>query len=290
MGRGYREMENVKMHIIIDIEKCVGCYNCVIACKDEHSGNSWLPYTDEQQKHDQKWIEVQRHERGTAPYSEVCYIPKLCNHCGNAQCMNARPDAVNRRGDGVVMLDAAKSKGDKALVDACPYGMISWNEEFGTAQKCTMCAHLLDNGWAEPRCVQACPLRAISVMNCGDAAFESAANEQGLEALTDAGSAPRVMYRNLYKRNTCFIAGALAYQDGGTEKVAPGAKVRLLMSGQVVAEATTDFFGEFKIDRVPKNSGAYKLEYTLAGFRPCGCEVTVGEESPCLEVMMLTRE
>ena len=40
-----------KMHIIFDAEKCVGCYNCLLACQDEHMDNNWLPYTQQQEKH-----------------------------------------------------------------------------------------------------------------------------------------------------------------------------------------------------------------------------------------------
>ena len=42
-------------------------------------------------------------------------------------------------------------------MDACPYDVIFFNEDLNLAQKCTGCAHLLDDGWAEPRCADACP-------------------------------------------------------------------------------------------------------------------------------------
>ena len=272
-------------NIIIDIEKCVGCFNCMVACKDEHAGNCWLPYTDEQQKHGQKWINPVRHERGSAPFTDICFVNRLCQHCKNAPCEMAAPDAVKRRPDGVVLLDAEKAKGNRSLVDACPYGRISWNEERGAAQKCTLCAHLLDDGWKEPRCVQACPLRALSIVSCEDDEFEQMVKDQKLKPLTDGSNEPRVMYRNLYRYNTCFIAGALAYRDGDIEKAAADAAVKLTSGGEVVAEARTDFFGEFKIDRIPKNSGTYQLACTFEKFEPVSCEVTIGEESPCLDVM-----
>ena len=286
MGGGYRQME--KLRFIVDLNKCVGCFNCMMACKDEHVGNSWLPITDEQQKHEQRWINPEKHERGTAPFTDMCFVTKLCMHCGNAPCEKAS-DAVHRRQDGVVLLDAGKAKGNKALVDACPYGSISWNEELQTAQKCTMCAHLLDDGWKEPRCVQSCPLRALSVVFCSDAEFEKMAGEQGLEPLTDGSNAPRVMYRNLYRLNSCFVAGALAYREGDIERAADGAVVKLSQGGKVFAEVKTDFFGEFKIDRVPKNGGTFELSCSLAGYKPITREVTVAEDSPCLDVMMFEK-
>ena len=295
-------MQKETMHIVIDLEKCVGCYNCMLACKDEHVGNSWLPYTREQQKHEQKWIVHEKHERGAAPFTEMCFVTKPCQHCKVAPCEKAAPDSVYRRPDGVVLLDADKAAGNKGLVDACPYGSISWNEELQTAQKCTMCAHLLDDGWPEPRCVQACPLRALSVVRCGDDEYGRFIETHGLEPLTDGSNAPRVLYRNLYKYNTCFIAGALAYKAGdggaagkggdfpgdGMEKAAPDVSVRLIKDDNTISEVTTDFFGEFKIDRLPKNSGTYTLICSMEGYEPFIREVIVGAESLCLDVMVFS--
>ena len=274
------------MYLIVDIEKCVGCFNCMVACKDEHVGNSWLPYTDRQQKHDQKWINPVKHERGVAPFTEMNFVNKLCRHCKDAPCEKAAPDAVKRLEHGNVLLDAEKAKGNKALVDACPYGNISWNEELGVAQKCTMCAHLLSDGWTEPRCVQACPLRALSAVHCSDAEFDELISAQQLEPLDSGAGKPRVMYRNLYKYTTCFVAGALAYRDGDIEKAAANAAVKLMKDGKLFADVKPDFFGEFKIDRIPKNSGVYELSCSLDGYVPIKREVTISQESPCLDVMM----
>ena len=75
----------------------------------------------------------------------------------------AKNGAVVKRPDGIVLIDPQKARGQKALVQACPYGAIWWNEEKQIPQKCTFCAHLLDAGWKAPRCVQACPTGALSV-------------------------------------------------------------------------------------------------------------------------------
>lgn len=274
-----------KVHLVVDLNKCVGCFNCMVACKDEHVGNSWLPYTESQQKHEEKWINPERYERGAAPYTEVCYVTKTCQHCENPPCEKACPDVVYHRQDGIVLLDVQKSKENKALINACPFGMISWNEELKTAQKCTLCAHLLDAGWKEPRCVQACPLRALSIVRCEDAEFEKIVEFQKLKPLYDGDHKPRVLYRNLYKYTTCFISGALAYKKDGIEKAATDATVLLKLNGEILKEVQTDFFGEFKIDHIPKNSGTFEIEGLMTGYRPVHREVTVGEGSPCLNVM-----
>jgi len=177
------------------------------------------------------------------------------------------------------------AKGDKSLLGVCPYGMITWNEELETAQKCTMCAHLLDSGWDEPRCVHSCPLRALSVVKCDESEFTEIVKGHRLKPLTDGKNRPRVVYKNLYKYDTCFIAGTLAYNDGQVDRAAEGATVELRLNTESLTEVTTDFFGEFRIDRLPKNSGTFELTCSLAGFKDITVNVTVEEASPCLDIM-----
>lgn len=278
-----------KFHMIVDLAKCVGCYNCMLACKDEHVGNKWLPYTDEQEKHEQKWINPNKFERGEAPFTEVCYLTKMCQHCDNAPCAKKFPDAVIKREDGIVILDAAKAKGNKELVNACPYGMISWNQTLETAQKCTMCAHLMDEGWNEPRCVQACPLRALSVVYCEDYEFDKITEQQILKPITDGSNKPRVLYKNLYKYNKCFIAGSLAYMNGNVETAATQANVKLMMNGELLKEMKVDFFGEFKIDKIPKNSGTLTIVCTLDGYKPIKKDIKVETESNYMGCLMFEK-
>ena len=270
-------MESLRM--IVDLAKCVGCFNCLMACKDEHVGNAWLPYTDSQQKHAQNWIEPSRHERGSAPYTDLCYVTRLCRHCDDAPCEKAFPAAVRKRRDGIVLLDAEEAKGNKELVGACPYGMISWNEDLRTAQKCTLCAHLLDDGWREPRCVQACPLRALSIVKCDDSAFAEITENQCLSPLSEGPGKPRVLYKNLHRYTSCFIAGALCFTEDGAERAAVGAKVRLSAGGVPLKEVDADFFGEFKFDGIPCDTGVFRIDCTLRGFKPKEVELSVDRES-----------
>ncbi|MDR1067888.1 MAG: oxidoreductase, partial [Clostridiales Family XIII bacterium] len=135
-----------KLLMIVDVAKCVGCFNCLMACKDEHVGNDWLPYTRSQQRHAQKWVDTIRHERGRAPHTDVCFVTQLCMHCSDPACAKAAPGAIEQRDDGVVLIDVTEARRGKELADACPYGNISVNGDTGDAQKCTFCAHLLDEG------------------------------------------------------------------------------------------------------------------------------------------------
>lgn len=268
-----------KFHMIIDLEKCVGCFNCMLACKDEHVGNEWLPYTEEQQKHDQKWINPEMHERGVAPFTEICYVTKMCQHCDNPPCANKFPDIIRKRDDGIVLIDPQRARGKKELVKACPFGMISWNEELETAQKCTMCVHLMTQGWKEPRCVQSCPLRALSVMFCEDHEFEEVVKAQNLKQLQEGSHRPRVMYKNLYKYNKCFVTGGMSYIENNIEMAATEGVARLILNGEVITEVEADFLGEFKIDKIPKNSGKFQIELILDGYENVTKSFEIKEES-----------
>ncbi len=278
-----------KYHIVVDIAKCVGCYNCLMACKDEFVDNDWAPYTRKQQKHDDKWVNPVRSERGKAPYTEICFVPKLCQHCENPPCGKAAPGAVTKRPDGVVLLDVYKAKGNQELVKSCPFGAIQWNEELKVAQKCTLCAHLLDNGWEEPRCVQACPLRALSIVKCSDTDWEAMAIKDGLESLYKGNHKPKVMYKNLHRYNKCFISGAAAYDDGGIEKAATNATAILKKDGALVESKYVDFLGEFKFDKLAPNSGTYTVEISMPGCKTTSVEVEVAAESPDAGVIKLEK-
>ncbi len=76
--------------------------------------------------------------------------------------------AVYKRKDGLVLIDPKKAKGRKEIVDSCPYGVIYWNDQQGIPQKCTGCAHLIDDGWTETRCTQVCPTGALKLVLAED--------------------------------------------------------------------------------------------------------------------------
>jgi Fe-S-cluster-containing dehydrogenase component len=97
---------------VIDIARCSGCHNCQLACKDEHVGNDWTPYAKPQPELGQFWIKVHENVCGTIPKVKIHYVPKLCNHCRNADCIKACPaKAIDRRPDGFVLIDPGKCTG-----------------------------------------------------------------------------------------------------------------------------------------------------------------------------------
>lgn len=235
----WKELKMGKV-FIVNPAKCNGCRNCQIACKDEHVDNDWSPYAKPQPDTGQFWLLIDETVRGSVPKVCVSYIAKLCMHCENAPCIDAaKNSALYRREDGLVIIDPEKAKGQKAIVEACPYDAIFWNEELEIPQKCTGCAHLLDDGWTVPRCVDVCPHEAIRFGDEEDFVEEIAQSELLIDSREE--DRPRVHYINLPQR---FVAGTII--DLEEDEVVIGAKISIenKENGKVLTTETDDF-GDF---------------------------------------------
>jgi Fe-S-cluster-containing dehydrogenase component len=221
----------------IDVAKCNGCYNCQLACKDEHVGNDWTPYAGPQPEIGQFWCRVQENVGGTIPKVKIHYISELCNHCENATCMAAcTAGAIYRRDDGLVIISPETCTGCGDCMAACPYGAIYFNKALNIAQKCTGCAHLLDNGYKLPRCVEACPTDA---MMFGEEADLQDFIVGATVRLPETGNRPKVYYRNIPGK---FIAGTV--YNPVEKEVIIGARVRATNGGKTV-EVLSDEYGDF---------------------------------------------
>ncbi|MBN2041627.1 MAG: carboxypeptidase regulatory-like domain-containing protein [Spirochaetes bacterium] len=244
---------------IFDISKCCGCYNCQLACKDEHVENDWTPYAKPQPEAGQFWIKIQENVCGTIPKVKMHYIPMLCNHCENAVCMEACPEkAITRREDGLILIEPDKCKGAngcKACITACPYNAVYFNESLGLAQKCTGCAHLLDNGNKLPRCVEVCPTDAITF---GEKEKLKEQIKDTVVLQPDSGCSPNVYYKNIPGK---FIAGTV--YDPVEKEVIIGAKCILYSKGKSV-ETFTDSYGDFWFNDL--EAGTYDVTIQAQGF------------------------
>jgi len=244
-----------KKVFVIDVAKCNGCHSCQIVCKDEHVANDWTPIAKPQPEVGQFWLELTERVRGTVPKVKVAYRPHLCMHCDKAPCMESCPitGALYKRDDGLVIIDPVKCTGCRNCVDACPYDVIFFNEDLNIAQKCTGCAHLLDDGWSEPRCADACPTLAIRLLDEDEAQELVAAGEVWKPELKDE-VAPRVYYLGLPKK---FIAGTL--YDPVEEEVVIGAACTLTATpGGATLTTQTDSYGDFWFEGI--DDGTYDLE------------------------------
>jgi Fe-S-cluster-containing dehydrogenase component len=254
-----------KWNPIIDVALCHDCNNCFLADKDEFVGNDFPPYSLGQPWSGQRWMNIERKERGQYPIVQVAYLPVPCMHCDDAPCLTA-DGAVYKREDGLVIIDPEKAKGRKEIVAACPYGAIYWNEEVNVAQKCTGCAHLIDEGWTETRCSQVCPTGALKLVLADEAEMERLVESEGLEAYrAGLGTKPRVYYKNLYRWEKVFISGSAVYRD--TDECAEGAKVTVSSAGVTVGEGVANNYSEFVVDRLEPGK-EYVVTVEAAGYRP----------------------
>ena len=269
-----------KWYLIIDVEKCENCNNCFLACKDEYVGNDWPGYAAPQTGQGPSWINILGKERGEYPLIDVSYLPVPCMHCDDAPCIKAAADgAIYRRPDGIVIIDPVKSQAQRKIVEACPYDAIQWNEGLGAPQKCTLCAHLLDDGWGKTRCVQACPTGALSLRSADDVEMNEIIQTENLEIYhPERKTSPSVYYKNLYRFTRCFIGGSVAVRLNGKDECAEGAHVTLLRGGkEVVGACVTDDFGDFKIDNLEEKSGTYTLRIDYTGYETKTIEVDLTE-------------
>ena len=253
----------MKYGIVIDVAKCTGCYACFLACKDENCGEEFPGYTAGQPMTGQFWINVTEVERGTFPKVKVNHVPKLCGHCDEPGCLqSAANNAVYKRDDGIVIIDPDKAVGQKEIVNACPRRMIFWNEEKQVPQKCDMCAHFLDQGFAKPRCVEMCPTGALIFGDLSDPDSEVSklvAEKKPYSANPEFGLKENVLYLNIPKK---FVTGTVVFKE--TDQCAKDVKVAM-KGGGIEKCVGTDAFGDFWFDGLESRAD-YTLEISADGY------------------------
>jgi Fe-S-cluster-containing dehydrogenase component len=269
MGLDTRESSMSGWALVIDVSLCINCRNCVIATKDEYSGNAFPGYAAPHPPEGLDTIRVERHVRGEGALVDVTYVPKTCNHCDDAPCVKAAVDgSIYKRPDGIVMIDPVKSRGRRELVKACPYGMIEWNEQEQVPQNWNFDAHLIDAGWKEPRCAQACPTQAIRALKADDRQLAEMVDKEHLSVIhPEFGTKPRVFYRNLDDALSHLVAGNVCEDlGGGRLRNLAGAEVVLVDSATGSEHTTTtDDFGDFRFSGLTAPSSRVELRVRKDG-------------------------
>lgn len=138
--------------IITDLNRCVGCLACSVACKavnDVPIGYYW-----------NKVVRIGPNPvaggSGDWPDVYMYFLPITCQHCENPECVNVCPTSASYRAeDGTIQIDPEMCIGCQSCVTACPYGVRYLNEEAGVVEKCTLCAEKMEKGEL-PQCVSQC--------------------------------------------------------------------------------------------------------------------------------------
>ncbi|GAB1535382.1 4Fe-4S dicluster domain-containing protein [Geovibrio sp. ADMFC3] len=177
-----------KKTLVIDLDRCIGCYSCEISCKNENLIDLGVYYNKVQTMG----------PSGKFPDIEMYYLPTVCQSCKNAPCVEVCPTGASYINDeGVILIDKAKCIGCLACMSACPYGARSFNVGVGVVEKCTLCDHL--KAPDKPACVKACCAKARFVGDIEDPDSDvskaiKAAGKENVHSLPDSGNGPTVRY------------------------------------------------------------------------------------------------
>ena len=185
--------------MVVDVQKCIGCQACTVSCIMENAApeNSFRTVVST--------YEVKEDKRcGTY------MLPRLCNHCANPPCIPVCPvGATFQRKDGVVVVDGDRCVGCAYCVQACPYDARFINHETGKADKCTFCAHRVDEGLL-PACVETCVggARIFGDLNDPESVVHQLLTENKVKVLKpEQGTQPHVFYLGLDTRFAGHVEG-----------------------------------------------------------------------------------
>lgn len=161
--------------MIIDVEKCIGCGNCVRGCEAENDVpkgyfRTWVEryqVTGADYEHPKVDSPNGAHD-GFPPLQnkdvKSFFVPKLCNHCEDSPCVQVCPvGATFCSPDGVVLVDQQYCLGCRYCVQACPYGC-RFVAERQVAEKCTLCYHRITKGLTTA-CCESCPTGARKLVD-----------------------------------------------------------------------------------------------------------------------------
>jgi Fe-S-cluster-containing dehydrogenase component len=181
--------------------------SCTLACKVENGTRPGV-----------FWNLVKDQEFGEYPNVTRIFLPIQCAHCAKPPCVEACPTgASNKRDDGIVLVDYAKCVGCGYCIEACPYGVRYLNKKeegyfgirltpyeekaygrhrLGVAEKCTFCAHRVDEGKL-PACVTACVGKARIFGDLDDPASQIVRmikHRKGRQIKENVGTDPSIFY------------------------------------------------------------------------------------------------
>ncbi|MCP1676959.1 Fe-S-cluster-containing dehydrogenase component [Natronocella acetinitrilica] len=161
----------MKLGLVIDMDTCVGCQACVVACKQWNTSGTLGPLTDYdpygKEPSGVAFNHVRSYEVDVFPHNKTVNMPMSCMHCETAECVTVCPTGASykRAEDGIVLVDQDKCMGCNLCAWACPYGARELDEAVGVMKKCTLCVdriydELLPEADRQPACVLTCPTNA----------------------------------------------------------------------------------------------------------------------------------
>ena len=209
--------EGPRWGMVIDLQKCVGCDSCTVACKAESRTPPGVSYNV-----------VVEEETGAFPNVRRINIPRPCMQCDEPPCVTVCPvNATYKHDNGIVVIDDERCIGCRYCITACPYGARSfdfgesyagevvgadalqspeygdtrgtretWKAPIGTVRKCNFCMHRIERG-EEPACCETCigDARYFGDLNDPNSLVSKlAASPRAFRLKEELGTQPRVYY------------------------------------------------------------------------------------------------
>jgi Fe-S-cluster-containing dehydrogenase component len=172
--------------MVIDTVRCVGCMDCVIACKTENR----VP-----EGFNRDWIAYET--TGAFPTPRMEIRSERCNHCDEPPCVTCCPTGASHVDTfgAIVLVAHEQCIGCKACLASCPYDARFVHPD-GYADKCTLCIHRVKEG-LDPACVSVCPTHCMHFGDLDDPNSEVSrllASRRNHPLLPAAGTKPRIYY------------------------------------------------------------------------------------------------
>ncbi|MCX6010237.1 MAG: 4Fe-4S binding protein [Chloroflexi bacterium] len=127
--------------IFMDLNRCIYCRSCEVACEREHNGRSFMSVLLLDERHP---------------------VPMNCRHCKKSPCVAVCPTgALNKLENGPVIIETMKCVGCSLCAMVCPFGILELDYLSKVMRKCDLCVHRLNENKL-PACVSSCPARALT--------------------------------------------------------------------------------------------------------------------------------
>jgi Fe-S-cluster-containing dehydrogenase component len=170
----------------IDTRTCVGCMDCVVACRTENEVPVGLT---------RDWIAYET--TGSFPTLQMEIRSERCNHCDHPPCVACCPTGAShvQQPGHIVLVTHGACIGCKACLASCPYDARFVHPD-GYADKCTFCAHRVAEG-LDPACVGVCPSKCFTFGDLDDPASAISrllGSRRSHALLPAAGTGPRILY------------------------------------------------------------------------------------------------